>query len=124
MTVGSWAAKPLDGAKRGLRDRGLIGNAIRLLGLEIGLIVDRVSRKEISNGSPRGRQRRAGKPTVDSIGLRVDPRLVHRLVCSWHMAAGQLAVFRGASEAPLSESSRSSEQHGKTANWPRPGGLP
>jgi hypothetical protein len=30
--------------------------------------------------------------------------LVHRLVCSWHMAAGQLAVFQGASEAPLSES--------------------
>jgi hypothetical protein len=48
---------------------------------------------------------------------------VHRLICSWHMAAGQLAVFQGASEAPLSESSRSNEQHGKTANWPRPGGL-
>jgi NAD(P)-dependent dehydrogenase (short-subunit alcohol dehydrogenase family) len=30
--------------------------------------------------------------------------LVHRLVCSWHMAAGQLAVFQGASEAPISES--------------------
>jgi hypothetical protein len=30
--------------------------------------------------------------------------LAHRLVCSWHMAAGQLAVFQGASEAPLSES--------------------
>jgi hypothetical protein len=28
--------------------------------------------------------------------------LVHRLVCSWHMAAGQLAVFQGASEAPIS----------------------
>ena len=28
-------------------------------------------------------------------------RLVHRLACSWHMAAGQLAVFQGASEAPI-----------------------
>jgi hypothetical protein len=49
--------------------------------------------------------------------------LVHRLISSWHMAAGQLAVFQGASEAPISESYGSSEQRGKTANWPRPGGL-
>ena len=34
----------------------------------------------------------------------IGPALVHRLVCSWHMAAGQLAVFQGASEAPISES--------------------
>ena len=25
-------------------------------------------------------------------------QLVHRLICSWHMAAGQLAVFQGASD--------------------------
>jgi hypothetical protein len=24
------------------------------------------------------------------------PKLVHRLICSWHMTAGQLAVFQGA----------------------------
>ena len=59
---------------------------------------------------------------VDEIAERVRA-LVHRLICSWHMDAGQLAVFQGASEAPISESSRSSEQHGKTANWPRPAGL-
>jgi len=38
-------------------------------------------------------------------------------------AVGQLAVFQGASEAPISGSYGSSEQRGKTANWPRPGGL-
>ena len=38
-------------------------------------------------------------------------------------AGGQLAVFQGAIEAPVCESYGSSEQRGKTANWPRPGGL-
>jgi hypothetical protein len=37
-------------------------------------------------------------------------------------AAGQLAVFQGASEVPISVSYGSNEQRGKTANWPRPGG--
>jgi hypothetical protein len=37
-------------------------------------------------------------------------------------AAGQLAVFQGASEVPISVSYGSSEQRGKTAHWP-PGGL-
>jgi hypothetical protein len=37
-------------------------------------------------------------------------------------AVGQLAVFQGASEVPLSESYGSREQRGKTANWPRPEG--
>jgi NAD(P)-dependent dehydrogenase (short-subunit alcohol dehydrogenase family) len=40
-----------------------------------------------------------------------------------YIAGGQLAVFQGASEAPISESYGSSEQRGKTANWPRPKGL-
>src|ERR1700686_498158 len=40
-----------------------------------------------------------------------------------YFAGGQLAVFQGASEAPISESYGSSEQRGKTANWPRPKGL-
>jgi hypothetical protein len=40
-----------------------------------------------------------------------------------YFAGGQLAVFQGASEAPISESYGSSEQRRKTANWPRPGGL-
>ena len=40
-----------------------------------------------------------------------------------YFAGGQLAVFQGASEAPISESYGSSEQRGKTANWPRPRGL-
>ena len=49
--------------------------------------------------------------------------LVYRLAYNSDVAAGQLAVFQGASEAPISESYGSSEQRGKTANWPRPGGL-
>jgi hypothetical protein len=49
--------------------------------------------------------------------------LVNRLAYNGDVAAGQLAVFQGASEAPISESYGSSEQRGKTANWPRPGGL-
>jgi hypothetical protein len=39
-----------------------------------------------------------------------------------YFAGGQLAVFQGASEAPISESYGSSEQRGKAANWPRPRG--
>jgi len=42
---------------------------------------------------------------------------------SRYIAGGQLAVFQGANEAPISESYGSSEQRGKTANWPRPKGL-
>jgi hypothetical protein len=38
-------------------------------------------------------------------------------------AAGQLAVFQGTSEAPLSASKRPSEQRRKTANRLRPTGL-
>jgi hypothetical protein len=49
--------------------------------------------------------------------------LVYRLAYNSDVAAGQLAVFQGASEAPISESYGSSEQRGKTANRPRPGGL-
>ncbi len=49
--------------------------------------------------------------------------LVYRLAYNGDVAAGQLAVFQGASEAPISESYGSSEQRRKTANWPRPGGL-
>jgi hypothetical protein len=49
--------------------------------------------------------------------------LVHRLSYNGAIAAGQLAVFQGASEAPISESYGSSEQRRKTANWPRPTGL-
>jgi hypothetical protein len=36
--------------------------------------------------------------------LAVDVALVHRLLNPLGFAAGQLAVFQGASEAPLSES--------------------
>ena len=55
--------------------------------------------------------------------------LVHRLAYNGDVAAGQLAVFQGASEAPISDSYGSSpavarqSPDGKTANWPRPGGL-
>jgi hypothetical protein len=49
--------------------------------------------------------------------------LVYRLANNDDVAAGQLAVFQGASEAPISVSYGSSEQRGKAANWPRPGGL-
>jgi len=38
-------------------------------------------------------------------------------------AAGQLAVFQGASEAPLSESYRSSEQRRKQPTGPGPSGC-
>src|ERR1700726_536551 len=40
-----------------------------------------------------------------------------------YFAGGQLAVFQGASEAPISLSYGSSEQRGKTANWPGPEGC-
>src|SRR4029077_7302722 len=40
------------------------------------------------------------------------------------VAAGQLAVFQGASEVPISDPYGPSEQRrGKTANWPRPVGV-
>jgi hypothetical protein len=42
--------------------------------------------------------------------------LVYRLLNPLSIAAGQLAVFQGASEVPISESYGSSEQRGKTAN--------
>jgi hypothetical protein len=50
-------------------------------------------------------------------------RLVYRLLNPLSLAAGQLAVFQGASEVPISVSYGSSEQRGKTVNWPRPQGL-
>src|SRR5882762_4061055 len=40
-----------------------------------------------------------------------------------YFAGSQLAVFQGASEAPLSELYGPSEQRRKTANRPRPRGL-
>jgi hypothetical protein len=54
--------------------------------------------------------------------------LVHRLAYNGDVVGGQLAVFQGGpsrtgGKAPISESYGSSEQRGKTANWPRPGGL-
>jgi hypothetical protein len=45
--------------------------------------------------------------------------LLHHLLNPLSFAVGQLAVFQGAREVPISESYGSS---GKTANWPRPGG--
>jgi hypothetical protein len=49
--------------------------------------------------------------------------LVYRLAYNGDVAAGQLAVFQGASEVPISDPYGPSEQRGKTANWPRPEGL-
>jgi hypothetical protein len=40
---------------------------------------------------------------------------VHRLANNGDVAGGQLAVFQGASEAPISESYGSSEQRGKNS---------
>jgi hypothetical protein len=40
-----------------------------------------------------------------------------------YFAGGQLAVFQGANEAPLSESYGPREQRRKTANWPGPEGC-
>ena len=64
-------------------------------------------------------------PLNASLNWNFDSRSspVHRLAYNGAVAAGQLAVFQGASEAPISDSYGSSEQRGKTANWPRPGGL-
>jgi hypothetical protein len=39
----------LNGSKGGLRDRRIVGDAVRFLGPEIGLIVDRVSGQEVSD---------------------------------------------------------------------------
>ncbi len=67
---------------------------------------------------------RAHGGPVNSVAIGPDSRrLVHRLAYNGDVAGGQLAVFQGASEAPISESYGSSEQRGKTANRPRPGGL-
>ena len=52
-----------------------------------------------------------------------NPELVYRLAYNGDVAAGQLAVFQGASEVTISDPYGPSEQRGKTANWPRPGGL-
>jgi hypothetical protein len=41
---------------------------------------------------------------------------VYRLAYNGDVAADQLAVFQGASEAPISDSYGSSEQRRKTAN--------
>jgi hypothetical protein len=48
---------------------------------------------------------------------------VHRLANNGDAAGGQLPVFQGTSEGPIPDSYGSSEQRGKTADWPRPGGL-
>src|SRR5271168_495686 len=47
-------------------------------------------------------------------------QLVYRLLNPLSFAAGQLAVFQGASEVPISVLYGSSEQRRKTSNWPRP----
>src|SRR5271167_2499206 len=67
-----------------------------------------------------------------SLLLRTGNALILGLVScprnSRYIAGGQLAVFQGGpsrtgGEAPISESYGSSEQRGKTADWPRPRGL-
>jgi hypothetical protein len=49
--------------------------------------------------------------------------LVSCLRNNMYFAGGQLAVFQGANEVPLSEPYGPREQRRKTANWPRPRGL-
>jgi hypothetical protein len=61
-------------------------------------------------------------------GLKVGTSLASCARNTRYFAGGQLAVFQAvqaglAVEAPGSESYGSSEQRGKTANWPRPRGL-
>src|ERR1700720_2409384 len=63
---------------------------------------------------------------LDAMGGRLKAEFWFLVSCprnTRYFAGGQLAVFQGASEAPISLSYGSSEQRGKTANWPRPGGL-
>ena len=49
--------------------------------------------------------------------------LVHRLVYNGNVAAGQMAVFQGASEVPISELISAERATRKTAIWTRPNGL-
>ena len=70
--------------------------------------------------------RRAGTralPEFHSATARLELLLVSCPINNVAFAVGQLAVFQGVSEVPISGSYGSSEQRGKTANWPRPGGL-
>jgi hypothetical protein len=62
-------------------------------------------------------------PRIESVHKVLMDKHSVRLANNGDVAGGQLAVFQGASEAPISESYGSSEQRGKTANWPRSGGL-
>jgi hypothetical protein len=65
-------------------------------------------------------------PKVRLENARLPPAISNLVSCpisNMAFAVGQLAVFQGASEAPISGSYGSSEQRRKTANWPRPGGL-
>jgi hypothetical protein len=61
-----------------------------------------------------------------AIGVPIDRQLVSCPRNTRYFTGGQLAVFQGAVraglavEAPRSESYGSSEQRGKTADWPRP----
>jgi hypothetical protein len=47
--------------------------------------------------------RRRSRNNARAMLKTIQPRLVHRLAYSSDVAAGQLAVFQGASEAPISE---------------------
>jgi hypothetical protein len=49
--------------------------------------------------------------------------VVYRLAYNGDVAAGQLAVFQGASEVPVSRSIRVERATPKNSHWPRPGGL-
>src|ERR1700730_2158256 len=65
---------------------------------------------------------------LDAMGGRLKAEFWFLVSCprnTRYFAGGQLAVFQGGpsrtgGEAPISESYGSSEQRGKTANWPRP----
>src|SRR5208282_5249088 len=73
----------------------------------------------------------SAKETIELFVYRIGRELGSLVSCprnSRYIAGGQLAVFQGGpsrtgGKAPISESYGSSEQRGKTANWPRPRGL-
>src|SRR6202051_2039388 len=73
---------------------------------------------------PSGYSAATGNSTGQEFGDRYVLFLVSCPRNTRYFAGGQLAVFQGASEAPISLSYGSSEQRGKTANWPRPRGHP
>jgi energy-coupling factor transporter ATP-binding protein EcfA2 len=102
---------------------GLTGAGKTTLRAMIGNHLIEETLRELAN-DPSRRDARSAVIAPDSGALaREISRLVSCPRNNIYFAGNQLAVFQGASAAPLSESYGASEQRRKTANRPRPGGL-